>query len=130
LVVRESAGLVVVVPEVVVVVDAAVPEAGTLDLVAPGDGVVFVAGTGWVPPEPATGAGALGGAPAVGVVGDVAGADGFDVTPPVLDVPPPEPPPPPLEGATGVTPGQASAKAPAGVTDGFVALGLSAPGFW
>ena len=44
--------------------------------------------------------------------------------------PPPEVPPPPLDGATGVTPGQAWAKAAAGDTEGFAALGLAGPGSW
>jgi hypothetical protein len=61
---REDAGLVVPVPDVGVVVDGVVPELGTLDVVAPVVGVVFVAGVGCEPPGPAAGAGALGPTPA------------------------------------------------------------------
>jgi hypothetical protein len=125
--------LVDLVLEVVVLVDEAVPELGTLDPAAPRAGVVFAAGASWEPAEPEDGAGELGATPAdaaVGFVGVVAGADVLDVTPPVSDPLPLELPPPPLDDATGTTPGQAWAKAAAGVTDGFVAVALSGPGSW
>jgi hypothetical protein len=118
--------VVVPVPDVVVV-DEPVPELCTLDPVVPLDGGGVVEGAGWDPPEAMAGATA----PDSGLVaaggGGVAGADVVEVTVPP-DPPPPGLPPPPLEDGTGDTPGQAWPKATAGVTAGFVALGLSGPG--
>lgn len=78
------------------------------------------------PGEPALAAGVDEGAAAV--VGVVDGPE--ELCDPAGDPPPGAPPPPLLPDATGVTPGQARAKAALGVTEGLVALGLSAPGSW
>lgn len=123
-------GVVAVVPVPdVVVVDKPAPEPCALDPVVALDGGAVVEGAGWDPPEAMAGATA----PDSGLVaaggGGVAGADEVGVTVPP-DPAPPGLPPLPLEDGTGDTPGHAWAKAAAGVTAGFVALGLSGPGSW
>jgi hypothetical protein len=70
--------------------------------------------------------GAVVGTAAPGEGGDAAGAE-----PAPLELPPDPLPPllPPPDAGTGATPGQAAAKAAAGVIFGCIAFALSAPGF-
>jgi hypothetical protein len=114
--------------DVVVVVAADAPPGALVP--DPGRVVVVATVAGVVPPPTTVVRDGEGPGPGdgVGLVVVLVG-DGFDW--PGDEPPPPPPlPVPPPDDATGATPGQAWAKAAAGVTDGFVALAVAGPGFW